>query len=391
MTILNKDTLYYLGMSWSSEPYKKVRNDMFIWPQYEESDDLYYAFEFGNGEVFDIFPLDTLLTQEQLQEIRDGKATLILHNSHEAFHSIVEQFYNSIALRHNIPPKQVLILSESADIASHIKRVATELNLDMFRSRWVRRFEHDIQCNRNQMKSSVVTLESKPYTKKFLCFNRRWRGHRTVLVALLYALDLIKHGHVSLAKADDNRSWQTVFGRNRYMMETCPEAIELFNRVEDDLCTNNTEFYLDTDDLTINRAGLDDTTNYLYNETYFSVVTETFFFIKERPGDYGRFLSEKTFKPVSMKHPFIIVSNPYFLTKFKELGYKSFSPYIDESYDEERDDATRMMMIIKEIERLISLSDSELEEFLVAMREICDYNYNLLMNKTTQDFFSDLF
>ena len=389
MTILNKDTLYYLGTPWMGEPYKEIRGDMFVWPQYEESNELYYAFEFGNGNVFDIFPLDTLLTKEQLQHIRDGKATLILSNSHEAFHYIVQNFYDSIVLRHNIPPKQILLLSESADISSHIRRVADELGLDTIRSRWMRRFEPDIQHNRKRMQDTV-TLENKKYDKKFLCFNRRWRGHRTVLVALLYALDLIKHGHVSLAKSDDNRNWFSVYGRNRYMMESCPEAMEIFDRIEDDIMTNLPEFYLDKDDLTINRAVLDDTTNYLYNETYFSVVTETFFFGKERPDEYGRFLSEKTFKPVAMKHPFIIASTPHFFVKFKELGYKSFSPWIDESYDDERDDAIRMMMIVKEIERLSNLSETELEEFLVAMREICDHNYKLLMSKTHQDFFSDL-
>ena len=391
MTILNKDTLYYLGTPWMQEPYKEVRKyDMFVWPQYDESDELYYAFEFGNGNVFDIFPLDTLLTQEQLQEIRDGKATLLLSNSHEAFHYIVRNFYDSIVLRHNIPPKQILLLSESADISSHIRYVANELNLDMIRSRWMRRFEHDIQWNRRLMEPEIITLESKKYDKKFLCFNRRWRGHRTVLVALLYALDLIKHGHVSLARSDDNRDWYSVFGRNRYLMETCPEALELFDKIEEELYATQPEFYLDKDDLTINRAKMDDTTNYLYSDTYFSVVTETFMFMKERPDEYGRFLSEKTFKPVAMKHPFIVASTPHFLTKFKELGYKSFSPYIDESYDEERDDAKRMMMIVKEIERLANLSKTELEQFLVAMREICQHNYDLLMSKTEQDFFSDL-
>jgi hypothetical protein len=241
----------------------------------------------------------------------------------------------------------------------------------------MRRFEHDIQHNRKIM-NDTVTLESKKYTKKFLCFNRRWRGNRTVLVALLYALDLIKHGYVSLAKADDNRDWRSVVGRNRYLMETSAEATALFDNIENDLLTNLPEFYLDKDD----------STNYLYNETYFSVVTETFMFMRERPEEYGRFLSEKTFKPVSMKHPFIIASTPHFLAKFKELGYKSFSPWINEDYDLEHDDALRMMKIVKEIERLVNLNETELEEFLIAMREICEHNYNLLMSKN--DFFTDL-
>lgn len=387
MTILNKDELYYLGTPFNGESYKQVRYDMFTWPYYEEQSASYYCYEFASGNAFDVFPLDTLLTIEQIEQIRNGTVTLILSNSHEGFHYIVQNLYDSIVIRYNIPPQHIVLISESADIASHITTVANKLGLPELKSRWMRRFEHDVQHNRRPMKDTV-TLESKKYTKKFLSFNRRWRGNRTVLVALLYALDLIKHGHVSLAKADDNRDWYSVFGRNRYLMETSAEATELFNNIESDLLTNLPEFYLDKEDLTINQAVLDDSTNYLYNETYFSVVTETFMFMRERPEEYGRFLSEKTFKPVAMKHPFIIASTPHFLDKFRELGYKSFSPWINEDYDCEHDDALRMMKIVKEIERLVNLNETELEEFLIAMREVCEYNYNLFMHKT--DFFTDL-
>lgn len=396
MTILNKDKLYYLGTPWNDEPYKKVRNDMFVWPYYEESDDLFYCYEFANGDVFDVFPLDSLLKPEQMQQIRSGEARLILSNTHEGFHYIIQCIYESIVIRHSIPPEHITVLSESADIASHITRIAKELNLGEMRSRWMRRFEHDVSHNRRIMDRVRVayrvpnTLESKHYDKKFLNFNRRWRGNRIVLVALLYALDLIKHGHVSLAKSDDNRSWHTVYSRMRMLMETSPEGYKLIDDIEQDIMTNLPEFYLDKKDLTINYAMLDYSTNYLYKETYFSVVTETFMFMRERPDEYGRFLSEKTFKPVAMKHPFIVASTPHFLDKFREIGYKSFSPWINEDYDLEQDDAVRMMKIVKEIERLVNLSPEELEDFLVAMREICQHNYDLLMSKTNEDFITDL-
>lgn len=405
MTILNKDSLYYLGTPWSGEPYKEIRNDEFVWKSYDDSKELFYCFEFGNAEAFKIFPLDTLLTIEQISQIRTGEASLVVSNSHEAFHYIVPVLYQTLAIQYDIPPEHIVLISESADIASHIKRVSTELNMGEFRSRWLRRFEYDIQINRFLMSfdgppvvnglpgvrlPDPITLESKHYDKKFLCFNRRWRGHRTVLVSLLHAQDLLKYGHVSLGKSDDNRDWNSAVNRSKYFMDNHPEALELLSSVEEEMLTTFPELYLDSEDLITNRAILDASTNYLYNETYFSVVTETFFFRKERPDEYGRFLSEKTFKPVAMRHPFIIVSTPNFLKKFKELGYKSFSPWINEDYDEENDDATRMMMITKEIERLSTLSPDDLEQFLVAMREICEHNYQLLKNKKLHEFYTDL-
>ena len=405
MTILNKDALYYLGTPWNGEPFKEIRNDEFMWQSYEDSEDLFYCFGFSNSDAFTVFPLDTLLTTEQINQIRTGEASLVISNSHEAFHSIVPVLYQTLAIQYDIPPEHIILISESADIASHINTVSSELNMGKFRSRWVRRFEYDVQVNRFLMGfdgspyvngepgiklPEAITLESKHYDKKFLCFNRRWRGNRTVLVALLHALDLLKHGHVSLGRADDNRNWLSASSRNKYFMDNHAEALVLLSNVEEEMITSFPELYLDSKDLVTNKASLDASTNYLYNETYFSVVTETFFFLKERPGDYGRFLSEKTFKPVAMKHPFIIVSTPNFLEKFKELGYKSFSPWINEDYDKENDDATRMMMIVREIERLVNLSAAELEEFLVAMRDICEHNYQLLKNKQLHEFYTDL-
>ena len=405
MTILNKDFLYYLGTPWDGAPYKEVRNDKFVWQPYEDSEDLFYCYEFGNSEAFTVFPLDTLLTTEQIDQIRTGEASLVVSNSHEAFHYIVPILYQSLAIQHSIPPEHIILISESADIASHIKTVSTELNMGEFRSRWLRRFEYDIQINRFIMGFAgppvyqgrigiklpdPVTLESKHYDKKFLCFNRRWRGNRTVLVSLLHALDLLKYGHVSLAKSDDNRDWRSAVSRGKELMDSHPEAMALLDSIQEEMVTSFPELYLDNDDLTINRAVLDASTNYLYSETYFSVVTETFFFKKERPDEYGRFLSEKTFKPVAMRHPFIIVSTPHFLVKFKELGYKSFSPWINEDYDKENDDATRMMMIVQEIDRLSKLSTEELEQFLVAMRDTCEHNYQLLKNKQLHEFYMDL-
>jgi hypothetical protein len=82
-----------------------------------------------------------------------------------------------------------------------------------------------------------------------------------------------------------------------------------------------------------------------------------------------------------MKHPFILVSVPNSLNILKIMGYKTFSPLIDESYDQEKDDATRMTMILSEIERLCNFNEIELESFLLQASQICNYNYKILMSK----------
>jgi hypothetical protein len=84
-------------------------------------------------------------------------------------------------------------------------------------------------------------------------------------------------------------------------------------------------------------------------DTYFSVVAETNFYRDFGP---GLFLSEKVFKPVSRRHPFLVLGRPHTIKKFKEIGYRSFSNIIDESYDDEFDDRKRMNMVLEETKRL---------------------------------------
>jgi hypothetical protein len=83
-----------------------------------------------------------------------------------------------------------------------------------------------------------------------------------------------------------------------------------------------------------------------------------------------------------MRHPFILASVPNSLEIYKIMGYKTFSPFVDESYDQELDDGKRMLMILSEIERLCNLTESELSVFLLNVKEICDYNYDILVSKT---------
>mgnify|MGYP000580535428 CR=1 FL=1 len=89
-----------------------------------------------------------------------------------------------------------------------------------------------------------------------------------------------------------------------------------------------------------------------YTETYVNLVTETFF---------GRnvFLSEKIFKPLSNLQPFIVLGDYGTIAELKRLGFKTFEPFIDESYDLEINPKTRIQKIETEIEKLKNKSNEK--------------------------------
>ena len=107
--------------------------------------------------------------------------------------------------------------------------------------------------------------------------------------------------------------------------------------------------------------------DWLYTKTFFSVVTESAY------SENSLFLDEKTYKPIFNYHPFIIVGTPQSLKKLKEWGFKTFSHWIDESYDDEFH-PTRMEMIINEIVRLTKLSLTDWKDIYKEMVPILKHN-----------------
>ena len=91
-------------------------------------------------------------------------------------------------------------------------------------------------------------------------------------------------------------------------------------------------------------------------------------------------MDEKIWKPIYNYHPFIILGTPHCLRKLKELGFKTFHPFINESYDEEINHGKRMSMIVDEIERLCKMDFEMLKDWYQNLSHILEYNKEHLHN-----------
>lgn len=92
-------------------------------------------------------------------------------------------------------------------------------------------------------------------------------------------------------------------------------------------------------------------------------------------------ITEKTYKAVACKKPFLAFSTPRMLVDFRALGFKTFNPYIDESYDVETDNKKRINMIVDEITRICNLPPQEYADVLAGIKEITEYNFRKLVEK----------
>lgn len=107
------------------------------------------------------------------------------------------------------------------------------------------------------------------------------------------------------------------------------------------------------------------------------VVTETV-------GDYPYpYLTEKTWKAITSKTPFILIGARHSLKTLKSFGFKTFNQWWNENYDHLPTVAERIEASVIEIKKLSSMSTETLENMRAEMQETLDYNFNHLKTFAT--------
>jgi hypothetical protein len=86
-------------------------------------------------------------------------------------------------------------------------------------------------------------------------------------------------------------------------------------------------------------------------------------------------LTEKTFKPIALGMPFIIVGTQGSLRYLRSYGFKTFGDLWDESYDDEPDDSLRIEKIAKVLKLLDGLEEHR-QDIFDSAQEIVKHNWN---------------
>jgi len=380
MPIINIDNYPIIDTSRPQQEHLTFDTENAFWKIRDWSKYDYWYCVVKFGDAFTKVPLETIITTQLLEKIKkDNHTFLVIHNLHEAFHHIVEPLYQSLVIKHEIPPKKIILISESADIHQVVIEVAKRYSADTFQVEWSLLFEHQIQNEVVGRPQDFLPNYNTPHNRKFLNLNRRWRLHRIALVAFLKSLNLLDHGYVSLAPSDDRRSWKEVFPWLLNYYESDPYLYNLLTSNKEEILSLP-PMYLDTDDLVTNRPELSQGLDTFYQQTFFSLVTETNCYTE--PGwETGRFFSEKIFKPIAYRHPFILWSTPHSLELLRELGYKTYSTVIDESYDITTNDNERIKKILAEVSRLANMSNNEVIDFVKNTKTIAEFNFRKLMTR----------
>ena len=242
--------------------------------------------------------------------------------------------------------------------------------------------------------------ENRPMEKVYNCLNRVPRAHRMSLFKRLAEHRLLHYGLVSFnekppygcAGLDNDIMSEELHSKLPIYLEFNPE--DDYANVNDWILTKiNRHQYEPTDNSNNKHINhFDD----IINNSFITVVPETEYGepqglyynnLHSDPIDnttylsyHNGFITEKTFRHIRDGHPMLWVSAPYTIDMLHYLGFKTFAPYIDESYDRELDPIKRMDMVGLELKRICNLSQEERVSMYKQLIPVLQHNQQHLLD-----------
>ena len=204
----------------------------------------------------------------------------------------------------------------------------------------------------------------KQYNYDFISFNRiinNDRSYRIYFVSLLKEQGLLPHGQVSFNVTDN-----------------------LFDDWRDEVTDPNTKLSLhaqqhaeqhltDINKLVIDRPELPGSASADIPrdvDAFWHIVTETVFYYDKLH------LTEKIFKPIVSKQPFMLLAAPGNLAYLKSYGFKTFDSVIDESYDNIQANDLRTEAVVRQLRWYCNLTPDEKTDIINQLEPIIDYNFH---------------
>ena len=310
------------------------------------------------------------ISTEVLSDIYSGRAIVFLDWANENFIE-KEEFINfHKGLENSGIPKEQIILSINSFNAQELyeswfspeERRLEVRNLPYLISNisYVYASQPDTHLSIEEFLETQSTIRKN----HFVFPSRRARPHRIAMLHKMATDGLLDKGDWSFLNEmnADHGYYESsqVFDINREIIH------DLHKMIPHALQSEPGNSYLTT-------SGWGKLSGEMHKHSYLYIASETY--VK---GEY-KSLTEKVFKPLANFQPFVFIAFPGALAELQKLGFKTFSPFINENYDFEQDYRTRMHMIASEINRILSMPKEEIHNWFWSMKEILIHNQKHLL------------
>ena len=350
-----------------------------LWPKLEKYKDIIHLIDAEVGPTRFTHRPTELIVEEIVESARNGKTKFLFYNLAEGYRAPVVDKIHRIAniLENQIDSKNLIYFTSSIGVEKTYEDIFARNSMN--NTNWKNKisilsshaFQMFVQHSTTHSGyKGTINYTIKEKSKDFLCFNKVPLEHRIRLLDRVLENDLLD--------------------RSFYSFEGLPNWLHHLSKEFKNVLLNENKFpiRLNITPERPNPAMIENEDLKYFDNSYFSVVTETTFYNDNtcRAFKYGTmdniFITEKTFKCFPSIHPFIVLAYPGILTELKKLGYKTFAPLIDETYDTIINDDDRFEAIWKEITRLLQKTPNEWIQWQTDIKQILEYNKNHFYSNT---------
>lgn len=335
-----------------------------------------------NGEEWKFTPW-RFIAPEAIARMQSGQCFLLITHLKRAerdaaYFDLFADLHRKIAML-GIPEEQVIFLGCTEEITdlyeetlSRVgitKRFRAVLRMPYFEYVWHAYYRRYLAEDRIWTADHAKANWGLPKPKRMLCYNREMRAHRVINALYLQKRGYFDTESISFAEESDNFSFKQFnsFGEGIDNIFSDPGILELLGGISN--LRKAIPRSVDFPD--VRKLRISYCTKEPFRDSYFSLITERVF--HTRAGH--RLLTSKPFKCAANMHPFLLLGAAGVLRDFRSYGYRTFSPWIDEAYDEESDPNRRMLMVWAELDRIMAFSPQELHEWYQGMESILLHNW----------------
>lgn len=285
--------------------------------------------------------------------------------------------------------KNILLVSGAVPVSENVKNyinICNKFNWDILPISFVNWWEITRRSNQNSQKDLYDQIDTSPKVKnkKFVFYNNSVKMHRLFLTTEIIKYGLLDKSYTS--NYYDPSKDAFMLGHCHELLPTLHLSVKNILNENDHIFPLNLGFLGKTEDKkSVMSHGLTADDLMHYNDTYFAIITESKFFkdtdlnLRSELSLNCHLISEKTYKFMHGKKPFVLAGSAGSLDILRKTGYKTFHPFIDETYDTVEDDEMRLIAISKEISRLCSFTDDEWLEWQKNINPIVIHNHKTLL------------
>lgn len=373
---LYKDVFSKFKDMFTLKPASEVtREDTFIYDFqyiYKTPADALFSFGVPSG-LFE----NSKVSDRVLDAIRNGNGYFLLDFSLESFVDYgffqkIEQYFSN----YHIPLYKVIYMTGCPNAEEIYQTFCYQRGMQYSERMKILFWDtFEWKMSQEQMTKSVANSDINKINKTFLSLNYRYRPHRLDLFLAFYKNNLLNSSLFTFPEKNPESSHRFTDMVDREFLRRLDISEQELNYIQ----TNILPLQIDRLSQDHSRHAemtmeIGHSTEHFYRSTMISVVTETHAY---QPAIAE---TEKTFKPIKYKHPFILVGASKSLSYLRKKGYKTFSTWFDESYDNIDNHKDRIIAISNLCKEIDSWDTERKQLFITETKEVLDHNFQVFIN-----------